>query len=245
MCRTSWPTPKTIILSVTLVPCAVCSLPTITCELACARAPPPSCAPRPPYPYNQDWADPTKVLAARMSANASGPGPSCLGASGPEPICVRVELASFGFSHKAPEGVGPDSIFDLRALPNPKSYATRGPEPRTSRCTHTQAGLQLTRVSLRLGQEPRVQALDGRGRWAAAGHIRDRARSAHLRSLRLLGRRSRWACAEPRYGLSPPVNPNPHAHPNPNPNPRYGLSPPLRRMQVRPAPLRLSLGPKP
>ena len=50
---------------------------------------------------------------AQMSASASGPELSCL----------RVELASFGFSHKAPEGIDTDSIFDLRALPNPKSYA--------------------------------------------------------------------------------------------------------------------------
>ena len=61
----------------------------------------------------------TKVPVAQMSASASGPELSCL----------RVELASFGFSHKAPEGIDTDSIFDLRALPNPKSYAAESLNP--------------------------------------------------------------------------------------------------------------------
>ena len=54
----------------------------------------------------------------------------------PERGCLRVELASFGFSHKAPKGVDPDSIFDVRALPNPKTYATEL-ELRMSRPTHS------------------------------------------------------------------------------------------------------------
>ena len=41
--------------------------------------------------------------------------------NGPEPSCLRLDLASFGYTHNAPEGIDLDSIFDMRALPNPKS----------------------------------------------------------------------------------------------------------------------------
>ena len=74
--------------------------------------------------------------------------------------CLRVELASFGFSHKAPKGVDPDSIFDVRALPNPKTYATEL-EPRMSRPTHSQASLLLTRVSVDLGRNREYKLLTG------------------------------------------------------------------------------------
>ena len=78
----------------------------------------------------------------------------------PEPGCLRVELASFGFSHKAPKGVDPDSIFDVRALPNPKTYATEL-EPRMSRPTHSQATLLLTRASADLGRNREYKLLTG------------------------------------------------------------------------------------
>ena len=34
---------------------------------------------------------------------------------------LRLDLASFGYTNNAPEGIDLDSIFDCRALPNPKS----------------------------------------------------------------------------------------------------------------------------
>ena len=101
---------------------------------------------RPLLPRPWHAAARTRLTRPRMSASASAPEPSCSSASGPEPSCLRgasapapsgpapgrlrLELTSFGFSHKAPKGVDPDSIFDLRALPNPKSYATEGSNPR-------------------------------------------------------------------------------------------------------------------
>ena len=71
-----------------------------------------------------------------------------------------MELASFGFSHKAPKGVDPDSIFDVRALPNPKTYAAEL-EPRMSRPTHSQASLLLTRASTDLGRNREYKLLTG------------------------------------------------------------------------------------
>ena len=71
-----------------------------------------------------------------VSPRAATPFAGMTTSAPPEPGCLRVELASFGFSHKAPNGVDPDSIFDVRALPNPKTYATEL-EPRMSRPTHS------------------------------------------------------------------------------------------------------------
>lgn len=71
-----------------------------------------------------------------------------------------MELASFGFSHKAPKGVDPDSIFDVRALPNPKTYATEL-EPRMGRPTHFQGSLLLARVSVDLRRNREYKLLTG------------------------------------------------------------------------------------